>query len=66
MGCDHAQGFLWSAAVPSDEIVSMLRTNTIRPEGVDPLGARDNRRAQTGLVAAPDTGRMLEPISRLR
>jgi hypothetical protein len=44
----------------------MLRTNTIRREGVDPLGARDNLRAHIGLVAAPDTGRMLEPISRLR
>jgi diguanylate cyclase (GGDEF)-like protein/PAS domain S-box-containing protein len=66
MGCDHAQGFLWSAAVPSDQLVSMLRTNTIRTEGVDPMSARGDLRAHTGLVAAPDTGRMLEPISRLR
>jgi predicted signal transduction protein with EAL and GGDEF domain len=66
MGCDHAQGFLWSAAVSSDELASMLRADAMRRRGVDLLGARDNLRAHTALVAAPDSGRMVAPISRLR
>jgi diguanylate cyclase (GGDEF)-like protein/PAS domain S-box-containing protein len=66
MGCDHAQGFHWSAAVPSDAIASMLRADTMRREGIDPLGDRDNMRAHMGLVAAPDTGRVLAPVLPLR
>jgi len=30
------------------------------------MGDWDDIRAHTGLVAAPDTGRMLQPTSRLR
>ena len=56
MGCDHAQGFHWSAAVPSDAIQTMLRADTDR---------RD-KRANMGLVAAPDTGRALQHASQLR
>lgn len=55
-----------SPAVPSDAIEAMLRADTARHEGADPLADWDDIRANTGLVAAPDTGRMLQPPSRLR
>ena len=42
LGCDVAQGFLWSRAVPSDELPAVL---TLISQRAKPSGARRKRAA---------------------